>query len=425
MKFNTLAVSMLFYSVRSSASRIFCPRVESVDRTVTMDTSNNGRDFSEISGIAFSSQYNAPSGQPILYAINDGSDKEGKLGVWDSGTGKRLLTLALPNIKNQDWEAMEMGPCRVDSSEGKMSYCIFIAETGDNEARYSRGAQTQRNSYKIIRIHEPDYRDYDDNDDLPVDSMSVLTFDYKDPSSPTQFSDCEAIFIDPVGWSSDGDGNIGDIYLVTKWDDWDTRRNNRLFKIPASAWSNLNIVHSPKAIGSFSGMNPFLFSQWTRASMTQDGTLLALGSYDKTQIFLRCPGSSVADAIRAGTPCLTHTNIVSGQMETTAWTPDGLRSLEIPEKDYGSMGWVNMVYGQSQNSAKCPLVRYADETCIDVETGQYYPDSWCEETASMYSDADFERATQQLHSQTLSASSNSALGVFFSLACTLILGITT
>ena len=97
-----------------------------------------------------------------------------------------------------------------------------------------------------------------------------------------------------------------DIYLVTKWDRGNERSKNRLFRLPADAWSSgYNGAvrnYSVKAVGNYdynryqrNGGTHIMKTTWTAGEMSFDGTMIALGNLQKSYIFLRCPGTSVKD----------------------------------------------------------------------------------------------------------------------------------
>lgn len=191
-----------------------CPVAEKRSNNTHIESDDQKRRFTEISGISVSTQYTY-NGVPVMYGLADIGDGA-RFGVWDSASGKRLLTLQLPavdGISNVDWESMDIGSC---GGKHKHQQCLYIVDAGDNLARASGGDQSGRSStYKIIRVLEPNYAEFSDNDELALDIISVLPFEYTHSSSPTLYADSEASFIDHTGW---GEGNdVGDFYTITKW----------------------------------------------------------------------------------------------------------------------------------------------------------------------------------------------------------------
>ena len=376
----------------SAASSVICPIAGETNVTTITDTFDPVARYSEISGLALSKEQVSDLGHPILFGVSD-IGGGARLGIWDSGTGERLLSLNIPEPNNGtsieremadgfismgaysfitsplshlsnpwftsqcvhyycislsiDWEAMAIGTCG-NTMEGS---CLYIADTGDNLARTSKGEKTERMMpYRIIKMQEPDWKMYSDNMVIPASTIEVLEFDYLDPSSPTLVADSEAMFMDHTGW---GEGkSIGDIYVVTKWDNRFTLTNNRIFYIPLSAWDNLDVTYSPAAIG---GGNVVLGRRWTRADMGIDGTLIALGDVNATSLFTRCPGVSVEESLLQATPCHTWNNPVEGQMETFTWTFDMSRNLQIAEGTRQPMQWTTMIY-DAANAVTCPEI---------------------------------------------------------------------
>lgn len=358
----------MLLTIATAEDRIVCPRIQSTDQSLFLESSDEKSDFWEVSGLGFSPTQIGPSGKPIFYAINDGGGGR-RFGIFDSGTGNRLLSLRLPRSAplNADYEGLTVGPCGVTQGD-----CIYIADVGDNAARGSNGNESghDRQGYPIYKIQEPNLDDFQDNDIIDESMVMILWFNYFDDSSPTRFADCEAVFLDSVGW---GDGaEVGDFYLVTKWDPSSTL--NRLFKIPAQAWlqaaNDPDFVYSAQAVGNYDNgndSNAIMGRMWTRAEMTFDGTLIALGDYYDQYLFLRCQGMSVAEALAVeGTLyCLTWPigYWEGSQFEAISWTPDKSATLEVSECGWGTscnpdppMVFTYMDYTYNPDtSIACPL----------------------------------------------------------------------
>jgi len=270
------------------ADRVVCPVVGSVSTEVIVDTTLDK--FNEISGLAVSPTQLSENGNPIFFAHNDGGDGP-RLGIFDSATGEHLLTLNVKGAVNQDWESMAMGPCG-DSD----NTCIYIGDTGDNTGRMSGGILSARgvNKYRIYKIREPTWDDHSSGDEIELDG--VLKFDYA--SFPfSAFADSEALFVHPLGWGDDA--TAGDLYVVTKWNFFLSQTHNRIFYIPVSAWS-LGGVYSPMALDPWFGDSVLMGNTFTSADMSPDGTLLVRGTYNDAYLFLRCPGTSIDNALEQG-----------------------------------------------------------------------------------------------------------------------------
>jgi len=259
--------------------------------------------FWEVSGIALSPNQKAPSGEPVLYTVNDrgGSQRNTKirLGIYDSGTGERLLTLRLTSLPSSpyDVESMTIGPCsNTDGINTPSSLsCIYIGDIGDNKARRTRGTESGRRNglYSIYQIVEPIWQDYNDNNEfLSNGQQKVLNFDYGHESSPKRYADAEALFLDHSSSSSP------DLYLVTKWNRSERRSLTRLYKFSSSeAWSSSNTVYSPVSYAYNDGVGIFNSKTWTSGEMSWDGNLIALGGVRGTHLFVRCPTMSIVDAL--------------------------------------------------------------------------------------------------------------------------------
>lgn len=354
-----------------------------------MESDDPVKRFVEISGIAMSPKIRAPSGFRAFYGINDGGGGN-RLGVFDSGNGKRLLTFQIPSniITNIDWETMTIGSCGIS---GESDYCIYIGDIGDNPARVSKGRNSRRSAktgYRILKIKEPNYKNFPDNYMLPASRFSVLPYNYLDSSSPTRFADSEAFFLDHTGWGEDG--AKGDIYILPKWGQGrQARENNRVFKIPASAWPNeyggaTAPMYSPKTIGTYiRGNDGIMGKTVTSAEMSTDGTVIAVGTTTTAYLFLRCPGVSVADAIASADaePCHSWKHPSSGQVESFAWYPDGESVLQIPEGANRRMGWTRLDYDVDKSSKVCSGYRQGERevkwVCRSIEDDATFPDEVC------------------------------------------------
>ena len=378
---------------RRPNQRPVCPRIVSTTQNTRLQSSDPVKNFNEISGLALSPTQTAPSGDPLLFGINDGGGGE-RLGMFNSATGRRLLTLKLPiNVfPNKDWESMTIGSC---GSTGVNRTCLYIADIGDNTARSSNGSRTSRNAttpYRILKMKEPVLKDFSaTNNVIPMSYLSILTFNYLDPLSPTRYADCEAMFLDHTGWGNGG--RIGDLYLVTKWDENKKRSNNRLFKIPASAWpssmgGSRTVAFSPKAVGRYNEEDGLMQNTWTEADATFDGTLIALGTMYKNYVFLRCPGATVAETLTAGArPCLRWNSPSPGQVETISFSLDATQSINIPEGNNKPLGWTILMYDRISTSQTCPRVQWVIATVREgqqvrycrAEDGTSRPPAWCQD----------------------------------------------
>jgi hypothetical protein len=371
------------------------------------------RRYTEISGLALSTTQVAPdTNNPVMYVINDGNDdmtgSGARIGLYDSGTGERLITLDIPNTtytNSYDWETLAVGPCgHVDDPEAT---CLYVADVGDNVARSTQGRRsdrTDKSPYRIIKLREPFIQDLDlDQDNTTISVLSILPFDYHHSSSPTKVADCEAIFVDSTGWGVGG--AVGDLYLVTKWSTEDTALT-RLFHFPSIVWKgeeqnegSVLPFYSPIAVGNYDAdesgvLGSLQEHQWTGADMTSDGTIIALSDYYGTSLFLRCPGATVAEALTGShiQSCHRFNHSSPGQVETTALSADGTKLLQIPEGARPLMGWTSLVYSNNDIFLKsatraeslyvCPQLEWVywgegDMYCRSKTNKDIKPDEWC------------------------------------------------
>jgi hypothetical protein len=158
-------------------------------------------------------------------------------------------------------------------------------------------------------------------------------------------------------------------------------KNNRLFRIPANAWSSsLNGStrdYSPRTVGSYNlgdyqkgGGTHIMKTTWTSGEMSFDGTLISLGNLQKNYVWLRCPGTSVVDALvnpnLDSRACLDWSHPATGQVETFAWTPDMRYGLAIPEGNSPKMGWTKFTYDRNRSSRVCEAPPTSPPTPLQI-----------------------------------------------------------
>jgi len=402
----------LSYILPKTEAKFTCPtlgrkyqNVDGDNNEIRLDTRDPVRRVGEISGLAFSPSQKAPSGENVIYAMGDGGALE-RIGIWDPLTGERLMTLQISNTTttNQDWEAMTIGSC---GNTGVEETCLYIMDAGDNTARNSNGKRSRRETlqvpYRLLKIKEPILSDYEDNGFINASEISILNFDYFHESSPTSYADCETMFLDHKGWGEDDD--IGDIYLVTKWNRQHSLGKTRLFKIPPFAWPDTydaSVGHySPPIAGNdinymwtsverenrndiveqtdwVAGTGyttitggQLMGQQWRGGEMSFDGSMIALGSTSNLTIFLRQEGQSVLNALAAPNAtskwCLTSLNPVRGQTETLAFSPDSKKTVNVPEGNRPRLGWMDLKFnGTNQTTSFSDSILVPSNITTDV-----------------------------------------------------------
>jgi hypothetical protein len=400
---------------------IACPRVSSINYSTILeiDDVSTARAWNEVSGLAVSPTQLAPSGAPIMWGHNDGRD-QGNFGTnfaaWDPITGERLMTFMMtfddnstPPIVNQDWEDMTIGTC---GKTGSREICIYLADIGDNGAieDLNTSIRPVGRPYRLYKIKEPILADYTTNSlksvNYSTEMVTALDIDYLHPSSPVKTANAEGAFLDHTGWGPDGE--IGDIYIVTK-----TRDFGRLYKVPASAWPTEEeklAQHSPSVVGTDYVNGEFPQFLWTSAEMSWDGTKIIMGTIHKNYVFLRCPGQSVAQAIVGQDACMIWDNPKEAsdnkkQFEATAWYPDDATVLNIAESMTTAPHIVKVFLDYSDPTHYCPTVDYTtnvgDSIICQTVLSQYFlnqyssdafipepkPDSWCDDAMVYFGSA--------------------------------------
>jgi len=203
---------------------------------------------------------NDSGNDPLLFALDTaGRDR----GVW------RVM-----RARNQDWEAMSVGPCgsatgipspdfAATRAAGTPNDCVYLGDVGDNDAR--------RPSRIIYRVPEPSVERAGF-----VGSVAAEALVYRYDDGP---HDVEAMYVAPNG----------SVFLITKRQlkaGDGHRRPALVFELPASAWgsSNLPVIAGrvdslPIVPGSASRR------QVTDAALSPDGRLLAVRTYGQVFVF--------------------------------------------------------------------------------------------------------------------------------------------
>lgn len=206
----------------------------------------------------------------LFWSHNDDGD-DGRL-VALRADGTALGTWQVDRGDAADFEDLARGP----HPEG--GDYLYLGDIGGNEALW--GTATQRVP-RVLRVREPAVPA--DGSFVEVDDARVEVFELTlpEPLMTGRNQDMEAMFVDPTS---------GDLYLVTK----------RL--IPAlvlRARAPLSAEHGPlqlEEVGSIDVLFP------TGADITADGALIAVRTYWEVHLWLRPPGTSIDEALRAE-PC--------------------------------------------------------------------------------------------------------------------------
>ncbi len=236
----------------------------------------------ETSGIAASRRnpnvlyvHNDSGNGPQIFAINE--------------VGRLLSTLTVGGWGARDWEDIAVGPGPVDG----VNY-IYIAETGDNYARWPK--------CYILRMPEPMVSATQSETSATVTNYDVLTFVY--PDGPR---DAETVMLDPL---------TKDIYVVSK-----REAQVGLYRMPY-----------PQSV---TGTNVLQFIRTLPATWVVSGDISPSGyeilvkEPNRILHWCRQTGQSIGAAMAAAPitlPCASEP-----QGEAIAWRPDGSGYFTLSE----------------------------------------------------------------------------------------------
>lgn len=247
----------------------------------------DNKKLSEISGIA--SSINNPG---FIWAHND-SGNDAEVFLIDTKLNIKLV-LELKGIENRDWEDIAVGP----GPESGKNY-IYVAEIGDNEARYT---------YKhILRFEEPVAGS---GKKITIDSFDTITF-----RLPQQRKDTECLLLDPI---------TKDLYVISK-------REEPVFvyQIPYP-YSTADTV-TAKEVTSLP------FTQIVGGDFSADGKEILLKNYQNVFYWSNPSGKPVAEVLKEKPQLLPYEEEPQG--EAITWARDGsgfytLSEMNPTEKTY-------------------------------------------------------------------------------------------
>ncbi|HEX7123894.1 MAG TPA: hypothetical protein VF178_16065 [Gemmatimonadaceae bacterium] len=247
----------------------------------------------------------------VLFTIND-SGHDPVLFAIDT-TGADRGAWRIENARNNDWEAVAIGPCgdtpRPGSTGNSRTECLYIGDVGDNNAR--------RATRVIYRVSEPLARESGFTGSLRAER---LEFRYSDGPH-----DVEAMIVAPNGT----------VALITKRRLRDARGRARqalVFELPPDAWTRpggrpvvAQLVDSlPIVPGSAPG------AQITDAALSSAGNRLAVRTYRQVHIFAT---DSATGRVQRGQPHVVCdiTALRERQGEGITWMPDATHLLLTSE----------------------------------------------------------------------------------------------
>lgn len=276
-------ITIFFLFLMGLSHSLFAQEIPVSERYFSMgipvDTLKNPR-LEEVSGIAFSHIH--PN---LIYAHTD-SGGEAAVYMLDS-LGKEIGKIILKGLKNRDWEdiAVGLGP------DGK-SY-IYIAEIGDNLARYS--------SVYVHRIPEPRVIQT-----LIEEKAVSVELNY-----PGGARDAETLMLDPLDKR---------LYIVSKRD-----KKNNLYSFSWDQFGNKEEIKLDKHL-------EFPFSSSVAGDISKDGCHILIKNYFAVYYWIRKEGESLTETL-ASTP-VSLPYVPEPQGEAIAFSSSMKSYFTISEKRF-------------------------------------------------------------------------------------------
>jgi hypothetical protein len=241
----------------------------------------------ELSGLAASRR-----NPGVLWTHNDSGDTE-RVFAMDT-SGRLIATYNVSANLQQDWEDIAVGP----GPDPARSY-LYIGSIGGNAGRHS---------LYVYRAPEPQTTLGTAPYASPLDSVVKLPIHYPG----TEDYNAEALMVDPL---------TGDIYVVTK----DSLTSvARVFRYPAGEHDpSVDFVLHQVATVQFPG-------PVTAGDISGDGREIVLKGYDRSYLWQRPAGTSVASALSA-TACRIPQAIGESKGEAIAFSPDAAEYYTLSE----------------------------------------------------------------------------------------------
>lgn len=239
-----------------------------------------------------------------LWSHNDSGD-ESRIFLFDSyGKGKREFKLQ--GADNRDWEDMGI----VSESDGSVT--LYLADFGDNNAKYS--------SYALYWCKEPTV-DANTPTLNVISLVNKLTFTISDGSR-----DMECLLVDQ---------KTKDIFIVSK-----RENNKRLYKISAASIvaggtakaEFIRELDFSKPLGTDSKLVTAAFI--TGGSVSPDNSEILIKNYYEIYYWKRKTGESIPDALSRTPKSVPYK--VEYQGESVAFAADGNGYFTISEFDFSS-----------------------------------------------------------------------------------------
>lgn len=220
-------------------------------------------ELDEASGMVYSN-----TNPGYIWALNDSSNPN-KIFLVNGSNAKGVYNFTLSGVTNRDWESMSI----FKESDG--SSTLFVADTGDNLARYD--------SYMLYWFKEPTLDPAQPN--RTVTGISKLQFTLSDGTK----RDMEAILIDQKS---------KDIFIISKRED-----QKKLYKISADKLVNGNTT-TAEFIADLDFSNPFSSNQnvktyfyITDGSVSPDNSEILVRNYGEIYYWKRKTGETIPEAL--------------------------------------------------------------------------------------------------------------------------------
>lgn len=269
----------------------------------------------EASGLAASTRN--PS---VIWSHNDDGNvsdpnKEIRLFAFrTNGTGVARYTINVTNLL--DIEDMAIGP----GPSAGVQY-LYVGDIG--------GDTGVRNEVRIIRVAEPLLPPSTPGSPPSLDFTGVEVFTLKYP--PAYAFDAEGLLVDPLN---------GDLYIFTK--------NNSFtfvyrFNLNAAAAGSTNMLEEILTMS---------FPEVSGVAISQDGSQIALRNEFAAQIWIRCPGETISNALtRAGQNIPLMSLAAEPNGEAIAFLPNGRGYITTTDSPPGG------------NKIEGPPIHFFSPTC--------------------------------------------------------------
>jgi len=219
----------------------------------------------------------------LLWVHNDSGDRARLFAI--NRQGESIAEIRLEGIDNRDWEDIAIG-----SGPAADTDFIYLADIGDNRARYDR--------VFIHRFPEPD----PESNAVPAEQIKTLTLRY--PDGPR---DAEALLFDPIR---------SELNILSK-----RELQIHVYRLPLDAFSAESAQPEMIVQLDLHGI--------TGGDISADGTRILLKDYDDVYYWQRRPDESVFEALQR--QALFPPYCREPQGEAICWHPNGKSFFTLSE----------------------------------------------------------------------------------------------